>query len=438
MTATPTLKRIDEAREQSLENVFQTLFPKDDSTPGLDDHAVREALRQCRGEHLFAQLERLLGGQPLSARQKGRIQLARHVLRAYFAQPAFHPDLARALLAESGGLLARALSPDGWLMQHGHDPVHELLTLVGRVGIGWSPGDRRADEARDMLCSWLRAMGRDSDSPTVVAAARTRVADFDQVCERRVESVRGRHQGLNAAAARQRAARVINQQLAGRQQPPFMARSLHQDWWPALQRVFVEEGEQSELAGRLVRVLGLVIWALQPREDDSAELKKLGRVADDISRELPRVLAEAIPELERREELVDRIEVALYSIIHGRQVPREAVVALDENEPADASSEPSDAYVQWFERGTDAQRMWLLSGEEDPDRIFFDLFGRRVLHCSPAQARAKLESGELRPVPEPVPAPELVRTHLNQLKRRTRRGRLRRRTTQAPPERAEP
>lgn len=436
MTAKPTLKRLEEAREQSLETVFQTLFADDASTPAVDDHTVREALRQCRGEHLFAQLERMLGGQPLSARQKGRIQLARHVLRAYFAQPAFHPDLARALLAESGGLLARALSPDGWLMQHGRNPVHELLTLVGRVGIGWSPDDRRADEVRDMLCSWLRAMGRDSDSQTVVAAARARVADFDQVCERRVDSVRGRHQGLGAAAARQRAARVINRKLADQQQPPFMARSLHRDWWPALQRVFMEEGEQSELAARLVRVLGLVIWALQPREDVSRELKKLSRVAEDISRELPRVLTEAIPEIERREELVDRIEVALYSILHGRQVPREAVAPLDESEPVNVTPAREDAEAQWFERTSDNQRVWLLSGEAEQDCLFFDLFGRRVLHGSPGEAKAWFDRGELRAVPAPVPTPQLVRTHLNQLKRRTRRGQLRRRATQAPPARA--
>jgi hypothetical protein len=433
MTATPTLKRIDEAREESLESVFQTLFPEDDCVPGVDDQTVREALRHCRGEHLLAQLERKLDGQPLSARQKGRIQLARHVLRAYLAQPAFHPDLARALLAESGGLLARALTPGGWLMQHGRDPVHELLTLVGRVGLGWSPGDRRADELRDLLCSWLRALGRDGDSETVVAAARARVADFDQVCERRVASVRGRHQGLGAAAARQRAARIINQKLAGRHQPPFMARSLHQDWRWALQRVLMEDGEQSERATRLVRVLGLVIWALQPREDVSREVKKLCRVAEDISRELPRVLAEVMPEEQAREALVDRIEVALYSIIHGRQVPREAVEPLDENEPADALPERDEAHASWFERSSDAQRMWLLSGEDDSDRLFFDLFGRRVLHCSPGEAKEKRESGELRPIPAPVSASQLVRTHLNQLKRRTRRGRLRR---QAPPARA--
>ena len=434
MTATPTLKRIDEARGESLENVFRTLFPDNDCVTGVDDQTVREALRHCRGEHLFAQLERKLGGQPLSARQKGHLQLARHVLRAYFAQPAFHPDLARALLAETGALLAGALTPGGWLTQHTRDPVHELLTLAGRVGIGWSPGDRRADETRDMLCSWFRALGRDGDSQTVVVAARARVADFDQVCERRVASVRGRHQGLSAADARRRAARVIDEKLAGRQQPPFMASSLHKDWWPALQRVFMQEGEQSERAARLVRVLGLVIWALQPREHVSREVKKLSRVAEDISLELPRVFAEVMPEEQPREDLVDRIEVALYSIIHGRQVPREAVVPVEENEPADVPTEHSDEHAQWFERSADAQRMWLLSGQDDPDRFFFDLFGRRVLHCSPGEARGKLQSGELRPIPTPVSTPQLVRTHLNQLKRRTRRGRLRRQQT--PPARA--
>lgn len=437
MAATPTLKRMDEAREQSLESVFQTLFAEDDAPPAVDDETVRDILRQCRGEYLFAQLERRLGGQPLSARQKGRIQLARHVLRAYFAQPAFHPHLARALLAESGGLLARALTPGGWLMQHGRDPVHELLTLVGRVGIGWSPGDRRADEARDMLCSWLRSLGRDGDSETVVATARARVADFDQVCQRRVAGVRGRDQGPGAAFARQRAARVINQKLAGRQQPPFMARSLHQDWWPALQRVFSEEGEQSERASRLVRVLALVVWALQPREDVSRELKKLCRVAEEISRELPRVLAEVIPDIERREALVDRIEVALYSIIHGRQVQRQTVEPLDESECPEVTLASGGADAEWFERTTDAQRMWLLSDEAEQDYLFFDLFGRRVLHGSPGEIQEKLESGELRPVPAPVPTPQLVRTHLNQLKRRTRRGRLRRQASETPPRRAE-
>jgi hypothetical protein len=436
MAVTPTLRRIDEAREESLETVFETLFPGPDTATGVDDETVRAALCQCRGDNISAQLERMLGGQSLSARQKGRIQLARHVLRAYFAQPAFHPDLARALLAESGGLLARALTPGGWLMRHGRDPAHELLSLVGRVAMGWSPEDRRADEARDMLCSWVRALGRNHDSDHVVAVARARVADFDQIADRRVASVRSQDEGLSAAAARQRAARAINQTLAGRQQPPFMARSLHQDWWPALQRVFMDEGEHSERGKRLVRVLTLVIWALQPREDVAREVKKLNRVARDISRDLPLALAESLPEAERREELVDRIEVALYSIIHGRQVPREPVEPLDEREPAGARCAHPNADSPWFERVADAQRMWLVSAEDEEDCLFFDLFGRRVLQGAPGDIQARLDRGELRPVPAPVPTPQLVRTHLNQLKRRTRRGRLRHKSRQTPPERA--
>ncbi len=437
MTATPTLKRIDEAREESLERVFQTLFADQEAATLVADETVQDALRQCRGEHQLAQLDRVLGGNRLTAQQKGRIQLARHVLRAYFKQPAFHPDLARALLAESSGLLARALTPGGWLMQHGRDPVHELLSLVGRVGLGWSPGDRRADEARDMLCSWVRAMGQPDKSDQVVGTARTRVADLDQIRERRVAGVRGRNQGLSAAAARRRAAEIINQQLAGRPQPPFMARSLHQDWWPALQQAFMHEGEPSELASRLVRALALIIWALQPRDDVARDLKKLHRVAENIGRDLPGVLAETMPNDERREELIDRIEVALYSIIHGRQVQREPVTPLDETEPAaNRFAQESGARPQWFERTADAQRMWLLSDETEEDCLSLDLFGRRVLHGSPEEVQGMLDRQELRPVPSPVPTPQLVRTHLNHLKRRTRSGRLRHPSRQAPPEQA--
>src|SRR5690554_4670822 len=142
MTADPN------AAEDPLARLFAGLYGEQDAAAQVlsDDQLATLLVRvNPQDDDPVLAVRKAAGGAALSVRQLGIVRLARELLRDYFNQPVFHPQLARRLLAVSGPLIAEALPRDGWLMRRQH-PVHELMALVEEVAKGWFPALPQAED----------------------------------------------------------------------------------------------------------------------------------------------------------------------------------------------------------------------------------------------------------------------------------------------------
>jgi hypothetical protein len=418
MTAHLPLTPVIEGGDQQLDQLLQTLFPeRGQERDELTGRLLRAVQRQCSGPQLHERVVRA-GEEQLRA----RVKLGQRILREYFTQPVFHHDLARSLLRNSGGLLARTLEPRGWLTQTG-SAEQELLALIARVGAGWSPATERSDRIRGLLVSWLTELGSDRPADPILAQARERERELRAVCQRRVQAVVD-EPGMSRLAAQRRAARTLNRQIAGRDQPAFMVRDLHQHWFPALCRVLEEQGADSELERRLVRILSLVIWALQPGMETSSRRDKLQRTANQLNRELPELLPLVQPDEEVRDRIIDYIEVTVYSVLYGRQVARQPVPPFDEQVPPtdEQLGEEVPALLNrlgqddWLQLESRDLRAFVMARQaKTGDWILADALGRRVFACQRDELARDLVSGAIWMVPNPSSPAELIRRRLDVL-----------------------
>lgn len=138
--------------DDRLARLFAGLYgSQPTSTALIADEQVASALIAADplAEDPVAVVQQAFPGQSPSVRQLGVIRLARELLRDYFAQPVYHPDLGQALMRASSRLIAEALPQEGWLLRPQH-PLHALLAQVEKMAAGWYPGCRR--QAKRSIC----------------------------------------------------------------------------------------------------------------------------------------------------------------------------------------------------------------------------------------------------------------------------------------------
>lgn len=404
----------------NLDDVLSRSFrkPADGGGP-VDDAVVIDAVRQVPAGRWADRVEMLLEGFSLSARQRGALVVAERVLRAWCRQPAFHPQLGEALLRCSGGVVACALAPESWLARRRH-PVHEVLDVITHVAQAWYPGHPHARVLKARLCAWLDRIRGPGDA--------VRVRGVAQAWHRRyLEDLQGRLSEqpapLGAEYARRKAAAVIDRQLAGRQQPAFMVRDLHEHWWPALAGVLAREGEGSTLFREPVRLLSMILWALHPGAVSPKHHAKLQRIADELRQRLPALLSTLINDPEASRRMMEHIEVNLYSVLHFRQVRREPVPPLS-REPLPPAVHVSADLMEALERI--GERDWFAMKPGD-ERVRVFLKGeqamlvsqarQKLLVCTRRELAWRLANGELAPVPAPVSSSELILERLRILAR---------------------
>lgn len=408
-----------------LDDVLSRRFRTPSSARQVDDAVVADAVRQVPPGRWADRVELLLENYSLGARQRGVLVVAERVLRAWCRQPAFHPRLGEALLRCSGGLVACALARDSWLAQRRH-PIHEVLDVITGVAQAWYPAHPHARVLRARLCAWLDRIRAPEDA--------MRIRGIAQAWYRRYQDDLGGRWSeepapLGAEYARRKAARVIDRQLAGRQQPLFMVADLHDHWWPALAGVLAREGEASPLFKRAMRALSLVIWALHPGAASPAHHARLARIATELRRELPSLLAALIGDAEVSRRMLDHIEVHLHSAMQFRQIRRESVPPLA-REPLPTAVEVSTDLLDALERVS--QRDWFeLKPGGARARLFLDQdeavlvsqAREKLLVCTRRELAWRLANGEVAPVPVPASSSELIIERLRILSQELKRPR---------------
>ncbi|MFN3714505.1 MAG: DUF1631 family protein [Alcanivoracaceae bacterium] len=362
-------------------------------------------------------------GYSLSARQIGVIRLGHELLRAYFSQPVFHPELGHGLLSASGRLLAEALPVDGWLLRPQH-PVHGLMALIETVACGWDPSLPQAMDICNTVSDWLR---RSEPVADTLATAQLWWAEAQSRQERIAARVAESEAGaLRLRYVRQVAARMLNRQLAGRPLPDFVVQDVVEQWSAAFQWALLNGGERSPLWQKLVRGFGLLVWALQPEAADTAQRGKLTRVVEQLRAELLPLLDDLVADELVRQRLNEQIEVAMLCQLNSRpmdyaSVPPVAGGSLLDDAGAGVSqdllSEVAAIHVgDWFMVPESGRRMRLqLKLDEYQQLLFVNQAGVRLVSASFEEFAWQFSSAAISAVVAPVPLIDWSSERLNAL-----------------------
>lgn len=341
--------------------------------------------------------------------QRGLLTLAEDILNGLLEGPAFHARLADRLQPARGALAGAALGAGGWIVNPGH-PVRELLQTLQQGACGWYPGLGPAtDSARDRLLAWVPdafAPGTDWALLTrrFVQAQAAEAQRLRRLEERVAEAERGQ---LRARRARQLAARVLNQNMAGIALPPAVIAALREDWFPAMQWALLNEGEHGALWQRVRRLTGSWRWTLQAEaagEDARQKLVRvIGQAAEDLEAVAPRVFRDAAA----GERLAAAIETVHVAALRHQPLPREVFPPVDDGDAfpqgaAEVSATLLDAVTRlqpgtWFTCREDAEvrRFRLLLRQDDTRQLVFtNLLGARAATMSFEAFALKLAGGD--------------------------------------------
>lgn len=388
---------------------------------GLFDDAHGDAITDGQ---LVEQLRRGRAGKQLSSRQRGVVDVGRQILRDFLDQPAFHADF-RALLAQhSGALVAEGLPRDGWLSRKRH-PLLSWLDLLGQLAMGWEPGHPQAGEIHDTVAGWCARLADGAGADAVLAEAQQWLKRFRERADRLGERLCAAESGaLKVQYARHLAARTVNRQLAGRPLPDFMVAWITEAWFPGLQWVLLNHGEGSALWSQAVRTLTLMFWSLQPEAAQESQRRKLDRVASQLKAELPELMRTMLADETVGARQFEDIQIAHLAARHGRELEFVDVPPLDGGGALETGAEDVSRDLlaeirqlstdDWFELRETGQRLRLLLRQDEYRQLLFvNQAGIKALTCSFEEFAWKLSSGEFRPLPLPVAAPDLVAERLN-------------------------
>ena len=415
-------------RSASVERLYTLLFSEPERE--LTDEQARARILSPEGIHADAEPE-VLRAAGFSSLQQGRFRVAQRVVRDYFAQPAFHPELTGALNEHREGLLAAALDAPGWLEQRGH-PANDLLQALGELAPGWCPDHPRADELRQQMVGWLQALADGAAARELADEAWSWLERFHQRVDKLGERLRQAEEGaMRLEHARRQAAAVIQRQLAGRPLPDFLARDLVDHWWPALEWILLNRGEDSPLWDQAVRVLTLLFWSLQPEQAEEENQRKLKRVSKDLHGQLRALLDEVVADETARSRMLDDIQVAHTALLSGRELH-----FVEVTEPAsgsvveDAGTTISEDLLRemqglstrdWFEIRATGERMRLLIRRDDYQQLLFvNQAGLKTQTTSFEDFAWRLTNREVVQVPRAAAPRELVVEHLEELARQYR------------------
>jgi flagellar biosynthesis GTPase FlhF len=362
------------------------------------------------------------GGQlaELLRYQSGAEPLLAATFRAdWRARSGLHADLLAACEPLFAALAT--LDPAQWAAAPAHD-VWRVLALVQHSGVGYQPELGRAGE-KILLELGSAAQLAASDGWAAATAAlegwwtqeQQRLGRLEQ---RLVDTERGQ---LRTRRAQQVAARLLNQNMAGRSFAREVVEYLQREWFQELQWALLQFGVDSEQWQRRAQLTERLVASLQPPGDDDEARQQLYALIPDVGAELAALLDERAHDRGILEQQLALIEAQHLLLLRGQEPPGADFQLIANNDPWLSTTTISASLLQrvtvlepgsWFalRDGDGELRIKLaLKLDDSTQLLFVNRLGVKALQKSFEEFAYLLSVGAA----QQLPAPDCARAVLH-------------------------
>ena len=193
------------------------------------------------------------------------------------------PDGIKALLARLQIPVLKAAMLDGAFFAKKSHPSRLLVNELAQAGLGWSPAMGNEDPLYRKLDEIVhRILDGFTDDLTIFEDMRTLLEDFLAEEEKAAEAnIQSSADEVNERDRRDLAMSVarteIERRIEAHALPNFLATFLRNNWLRALERTYLEEGEESDAWAQRLSTLEDLVWSVQPKKaaDDRKRLVAL-------------------------------------------------------------------------------------------------------------------------------------------------------------------
>lgn len=334
-------------------------------------------------------------------------------------------ELHAALLAACEPLFAalETLDPVHWAAAPEHD-VWRVLALVQHSGIGYQPELGRAGEK---ILLELDNAARQAAADGWAAAAAVLEAWWTQeqqrlgrLEQRLVDTERGQ---LRSRRAQQVAARLLNQNMAGRSFAREVVEYLQREWFQELQWALLQFGADSEQWQRRAQLTERLVDSLQPPGDDDEARQALYALIPDVGVELAALLGERAHDRNILEQQLALIEAQHLLLLRGLAPVAADFQLIANNDPWLSTTTISASLLQrvtvlepgnWFalRDGAGELRIKLaLKLDDSTQLLFVNRLGVKALQKSFEEFAYLLSVGAA----QQLPAPDCARAGLREV-----------------------
>jgi hypothetical protein len=182
------------------------------------------------------------------------------------------PDGIKALLARLQIPVLKAAMLDGAFFAKKSHPSRLLVNALAEAGLGWSPVMGQDDPLYRKIDRIVHAiLDGFSDNLGIFEELReeleTFVAEEEKAAEANIQTTaeeinqHDRHQIASAVSKAEIERRIESYPI-----PNFLATFLRAKWFDALERGYLEHGEESESWGQAVATMEDLVWSVQPKK----------------------------------------------------------------------------------------------------------------------------------------------------------------------------
>ncbi|MEO5700426.1 MAG: DUF1631 domain-containing protein [Casimicrobiaceae bacterium] len=182
------------------------------------------------------------------------------------------PDGIKALLARLQIPVLKAAMLDGAFFAKKNHPARLLVNELAQAGLGWATAMGNDDPLYRKLDEIVhRILDGFTDNLTIFEEMRTALADFlveeEEAAE---ENIQTSADEVNERDRRALAASVVSGEIERRIRvgalPHFLAMFLRENWTRAMERTYLDDGEESDAWAQRMATLEDIVWSVQPKK----------------------------------------------------------------------------------------------------------------------------------------------------------------------------
>ncbi|MEP7206189.1 MAG: DUF1631 domain-containing protein [Casimicrobiaceae bacterium] len=181
------------------------------------------------------------------------------------------PDGIKALLARLQIPVLKAAMLDGAFFAKKNHPSRLLVNELAQAGLGWATAMGNDDPLYRKLDEIVhRILDGFTDNLTIFEEMRTALADFlAEEEEAAEENIQTSADEVNERDRRALAASVVSGEIERRIRtgalPNFLAVFLRENWTRAMERTYLDDGEESDAWAQRTATLEDLVWSVQPK-----------------------------------------------------------------------------------------------------------------------------------------------------------------------------